>query len=166
MKITKKNLENIREKQALLLDTHYSPKRIYAKDIMIMPTFLYLDDDIESILRKLRSEEINYCVVVDEKKQFIWEVTDEMLLNIIAKTSVNEPLVKILDIGYKRGVNYSSTKDYVKRHKNVIAEDTPLYDIMMLIHKKWFQFIPVVNKEKKVIWLITPSSILKFIIGK
>ncbi len=167
MEINKKTIKKLREKQAFFLyELNGKQKRITAKDVMIRPIFLELEDTVETILEKLQSEEINYCVVVDEDKKFIWEITDEMLLKMIAKTSVKEPLVKFLDIWYKRGINYTHTKDFVKKHKKTIKKETPLFEIMNLINKKWYQFIPVTNEEKKVIWLITPSSILKFVLKK
>lgn len=166
MKTDPKLLENQREKQALLFKDQIHNQRIIAKDIMIQPVILYLDDTIETILEKLQSEEVNHCIVIGENKKFIWEVTDEMLLKIIAHHSVHEPLVKILDIGYKRGINYTHTRDYVKKHKNTVLESTPLFDIMKLIDKKWFQFIPVVDGNKNVVGLITPSCILRFILNR
>lgn len=164
--LNKKWLKKLRTKQALLLEGQFEHGKVFAKDVMINPTFLHLDDNIEIILEKLKSEEINYCIVVDNYKKFIWEVTDEMLLKIIAHTSSNEPLCEILDIGYKRWINYTNTKDYVKKHKNIVTEWTTLFEIMKLIDKKGFQFIPVVDDEKKIIWVITPSSIIKFIISR
>lgn len=167
MEINKQSIKKLREKQAFFLyELNGKQKRITAKDVMITPIFLELEDTVETILEKLQSEEINYCVVVDKDKKFVWEITDEMLLKIIAKTSVKEPLVKFLDIWYKRGINYTHTKDFVKKHKKTIKKETPLFEIMNLINKKWYQFIPVTNEEKKVIWLITPSSILKFVLRK
>lgn len=150
----------------MLLKAPLNRKKTTAEDVMISPIFLYLEDTIETILTKLQSEEINYCVVVDENNHFIGEISDDMLLKIIAHASLNEPLVKILDIGYKRSINNTRAKDYVKKHKYIISQDAPLYEIMKLIDNKWLQFIPVVDQAKKVVWLITPSSILRFVLGK
>ena len=98
MEFTKKAFKGLRERQAMLMESQFERKKFTAEDVMIRPIFLYLEDDIETILEKLQSEEINYCVVVDEENHFIGEISDEMLLKIIANISVNEPLVKILDI--------------------------------------------------------------------
>lgn len=136
MEFTKKAFKGLRERQAMLMESQFERKKFTAEDVMIRPIFLYLEDDIETILEKLQSEEINYCVVVDEENHFIGEISDEMLLKIIANTSVNEPLVKILDIGYRRGINYTHTRNYVKKHKNIITKETSLYEIMKLIDKK------------------------------
>lgn len=166
MELNKKWLKTLRQQQSFLFEWKLGNKKIIASELMIQPIYLRLNDTIEVILNKLQSEEINYCIVVDDDRKFIWGITDEMLLKIIAHTSINEPLVKILDIWYKRGINYTHAKDYVKKHKNTVTAQTPLYDIMKLIDKKWFQFIPVVDEEKKVIWLITPSSVLRFIFNR
>lgn len=166
MAISKKAFATLRKKQAMLLEFPFNRKKTTAEDVMISPILLHLEDTIETILTKLQSEEINYCVVVDEDNHFIGEISDDMLLKIIAHASIQEPLVKTLDIGYKRGINYTRTKDYVKKHTYIITKDTPLYEIMKLIDTKWLQFIPVVDQTKKVVWLITPSSILKFVLRK
>lgn len=166
MAINQKHFSLLRAKQALFLHDETWSDKIVAKDVMIKPIFLFLDDDIDQVLWKLQSESINYCVVVDQNYHFIGEISDDILLKIIAHTSINEPLVKILDIWYRRWINFTHTKDYVKKHKNIVEEQTPIYEIMKLIDKKHIQFIPVIDEEKKVIWLITPSSILRFILEK
>jgi len=167
MKPSKKNLANLRWEQAISLKKHLGDhERILAKDLMIQPIFLYENDDIDTILWKLQMEDVNCCIVVDEHRKFVWELTDEILLKIIARTSVNEPLVKILDVGYKRWINYTHAKDYVHKHKHFVYETTPLFEIMKFIDKKWFQYIPVLDREKSVVWLITPSSVLRFLLNR
>ena len=89
-------LKYLVERQAMFIDSEFEHERIVAQDIMIKPILLYLEDDIEDILEKLQSEEINYCIVVDKNKHFVGDISDEMLLKIIAHTSINEPLVKVL----------------------------------------------------------------------
>lgn len=98
MEFTKKAFRDLRERQTMFIESKFEHKKVTAEDVMIKPIFLYLEDNIETILEKLKSEEINYCMVVNEEKHFIGEISDEMLLKIIAHTSVNEPLVKLLDI--------------------------------------------------------------------
>lgn len=166
MNLTKKKFRNIRKDQAIFIEWEYWHKTIIAKDIMIKATYLHLDDEIETILKKLKSEAINYCVVLDDDWKFIGEITDEILLKIIAHTSMQEPLVKMLDIWYKRWVNYTKAKDYVKKHSNTVKENTPLYEIMKLIDKKWFQFVPVIDEDEKVVGMISPSSIINFILNR
>lgn len=156
--------QKIREKEAKVIKPQIDFKEIKAKDVMIKPIFLYEKDKIETITNKLKSEEANYCIVVDKNKNFLWEITIENLIKIIAHSSINEPLVEILDIWYKRGINHTSTINYIKKHKNTVKENARLFDILKLIDKKGFQYIPVLDKKNKVIWLITASSILRFII--
>jgi len=45
--------------------------QLTAKDSMINPVFLQKDDNINQILKKLKNEDINTCIVIDENKKFI-----------------------------------------------------------------------------------------------
>ncbi|AHB41003.1 hypothetical protein P148_SR1C00001G0196 [candidate division SR1 bacterium RAAC1_SR1_1] len=164
--VQKDPFKPLRAKESYFMKKFADYPQITAKDIMIKPIFLYEDDDIETILGKLKAEDINYCIVVDKENKFLGEIKDEDIIKIIAHSSVNEPLVEILDIGYKRSINYTSTKDYLKKYDNIVQEDTRLFDIMKIIDKKGYHYIPVINIEKKVVGLITPSSILRFIVKR
>lgn len=42
-----------------------------AKDAMIAPVFLYEHDDITTILKKLKHEDIHACIVVTKNKTFV-----------------------------------------------------------------------------------------------
>jgi len=68
----KRGQKGLRERQAMLMESQFERKKFTAEDVMIRPIFLYLEDDIETILEKLQSEEINYCVVVDEEAPFLF----------------------------------------------------------------------------------------------
>ena len=159
-------LKKLRTEEAVIMKKQLNCHETTACDVMIKPIFLYENDDIETITNKLKKENNNYCIVIDENNKFLWEVTVESLIKIIAHSSINEPLVKILDIGYKRWINFTSTKDYIKIHKNTVHKDANLLKIMKLIDKEGFQYIPVIDKEKKVVGIITPSSILRFVINR
>ncbi len=158
--------KKLRATDASLMKDQINYHETVAKDVMITPIFLYENDNISTIADKLKQEDTNYCIVIDKNKKFLWEITISSLIKIIAHSSIDEPLVKILDIWYRRWINFTSTKNYIKKHKNIIKKDTPLLKIMKLIDKKWFQYIPVVDDNKKVVGLITPSSILRFVINQ
>lgn len=70
----KRGQKGLRERQAMLMESQFERKKFTAEDVMIRPIFLYLEDDIETILEKLQSEEINYCVVVDEEAPFYFNL--------------------------------------------------------------------------------------------
>jgi predicted transcriptional regulator len=45
--------------------------QLTAKDAMIHPVFLEKDDNIHQILKKLKEENIQTCIVVDKKNHFV-----------------------------------------------------------------------------------------------
>lgn len=45
--------------------------KLTAKDAMIKPVFLQQDDNIDTILQKLKNEETYTCIVINSKKEFI-----------------------------------------------------------------------------------------------
>jgi len=45
--------------------------KLIAKNAMVYPVFLQEKDDMQTILQKLRKEEIYTCIVVNKNKEFI-----------------------------------------------------------------------------------------------
>ncbi len=45
--------------------------QLTAQDAMIAPVFLKESDDVDTILKKLRHEDIHTCIVIDNKKSFV-----------------------------------------------------------------------------------------------
>jgi len=45
--------------------------KLTAKDAMISPVFLQKSDDIDTILRKLKHEDVQACIVIDDKGIFV-----------------------------------------------------------------------------------------------
>lgn len=150
----------MREEQAEYIESKLHHKQIKAKDAMIKPIILYEDDEIEKIIKKLKSEDTNYVIVLDKNDNFIGEISIEKLIKIIAHSSLNEPLVKILDVGYHRAINYTTAKDHIIKHNNIVNENDSILKVLELIDKEGFNYIPVSNNENKIIGLITPSSLL------
>jgi osmoprotectant transport system ATP-binding protein len=153
----------LREEEAEYIEETMPHKKIKVKDAMIKPIILHQDDEIETIIKKLKNEKHNYCIVVDDNENFLGEISIEKLIKLIAHNSINEPLVKILDIGFKRKINYTTAKDHIKKHKNFVYEDNSILDVLKLIDKRNSKYIPVLNNEKKVVGLITPSSLLNLL---
>lgn len=165
MKINLNWIKNIIKKQAEDISWDIKKNKIIAQDVMTEIQTINEKDDINSIIKKLQREDINYCAVIDDNENFLWEISDEILIHIIAKWALQEPLVKILDIWYKRSINYTKAKDYIQKKKNIISPKTTLFEIMQMIYKKWFQYLPVIEKQK-VIGMVTSSSIMKYLLKK
>jgi CBS domain-containing protein len=135
-------------------------KRLVAKDAMIKPVFVYLDDDSQTIIRKLKREDINVCIVVRKDKTFVGEIADDDLLKIFLHEAKFEPLAKMLNIGYRRKIVYKKAKDLINKHKSWVSLDTPINKVIELVYTKGFTYIPVLDKKKKVLGVVTPSSLL------
>ncbi len=154
------DIKTLRKKQAESIADKIGSKKLTAKDAMIKPVILKQDDKIDIIIKKLRKEDTNYVIVVDENDKFLGEITVENLIRIMVNASLNEPLVNLLDIGYSRSINYTTAKDYVVRHNNVVSSDESIIEVLRLIDKKNVNYIPVLNSKQKIIGVITPSSLL------
>ncbi len=75
----------------------------------------------------------------------------------------NEPLTKNLNIGYRRNFLFKSAKELINKHKSTVNKDTLINKVIKLIYKEGFHYIPVLDKNKKVVGVVTPSSILNLL---
>jgi osmoprotectant transport system ATP-binding protein len=73
---------------------------------------------------------------------------------------MNEPLTEVLQTGYRREFVHKRAGQLINKHKSTITQDTPINKVINLIHKEGFQYLPVLDKDKKVVGVVTPSSVL------
>ncbi|MFH1276217.1 MAG: CBS domain-containing protein [Candidatus Woesearchaeota archaeon] len=158
MKSTEFN-KKLREEAIIAYETE-DIKKLTAKDAMIKPVLLYPDDDTNTIIKKLKREDTNVCIVVTENKKFVGEISDEDLIKLFLRQVRYEPLAKRLNIGYKREFLYKKAKELINKHKSTVVLDTPINKVIELIYKEGFHYIPVLDKNKKVIGVVTPSSLI------
>jgi len=135
-------------------------KKLVAKDAMIKPVFVYLNDDSNSIIKKLKKEDVNVCIAVKKDKTFVGEIRDEDLIKIFLHQAKFEPVAKMLNVGYRRTIMYKTAKQLIRKHKLWVYLNTPINKVIELVYKKGFTYIPVVDKKKKVLGVVTPSSLL------
>ncbi len=138
-------------------------KKIIARDAMIKPVFLRVNDDSKKIIKKLKREDTNVCIVVTKDKKFVGEISDEDMINFFVDQINNEPLTTKLNVGYRREFMYKTAKELINSHKSTVDIDTPINKVIKLIHTEGFHYIPVLNKDKKVVGVVTPSSVLKLL---
>ena len=154
---------NPREEQAELLSQEYEIKKLTAKDAMIKPVFLFPYKSSKDILKKLKKEHVNACIVVNKEKKFIGEISDNDIIKLFLQQSKFEPLVKILNRGYRREFIYKKAKDMVNKHKSFAKLDTPINKVIELMHKRGFEYVPVLDKNEKVVGVVTPSSLINLL---
>lgn len=151
--------KTLRNEQPIISETG-NIKKLTAKDAMIKPVFLYPDDDARMIIKKLKREDTNVCIVITKDKKFIGEISDEDIIKLFLHQVKYEPLTKILNIGYRREFLYKKAKGLVNKHKSTVKLDTPINEVIKLIYKEGFRYIPVLNDNKKVMGVVTPSSLI------
>jgi CBS domain-containing protein len=150
----------MREEQAEALLMEEDIKMLTAKDAMIKPVLIYSEDNVEKILRKLKKEHINACIVVNKDKKFIGEISDNDIIKLFLQQVKYEPLVQILNHGYRREFLYKTAKDMINKHKSFVRKNTPINDVIELVFKEGFEYIPVLNDADKVVGVVTPSSLI------
>lgn len=134
-----------------------------AKDAMIKPVLLYPEDDGKEIIKKLKEESTNACIVVNKDGKFAGEIGVEDLIKLFLHQVKYEPLVQILNIGYNREFQYLPAKKLINKHKSTVSENAPINNVIKLVYKEGFNYIPVLDEEKKVVGVVTPSSLIDFL---
>ena len=154
------DLKKLRKGEAIFISETEEIRRLTAKDAIIKPVFLYPDDDTNKIIKKLKREDTNVCIVVTKDKGFVGEISNEDLIKLFLHQVKYEPLTKILNVGYRREFLYKKAKELINKHKSTVSFDTPINKVIGLMYKEDFHYIPVLDKNKKVMGVVTPSSIL------
>ena len=149
---------NLRKNQAEMLSE--MGRKLTARDAMTKPIFIYPKDEVDKILNKLKREDTSVCLVVTKEKKFIGEISDNDIIKLFMQQVKNEPLTQVLNIGYKREFNYKTAKELVNKHKSTVQLNTPINEVIKLVYSEDFNYIPVLDNNKKVIGVITPSSII------
>ena len=162
----KKEFEKMREKQADFLEDVDEIPKYYAKDIMIKPVFLKKEDKTDLILKKLKKESINECIVIDKDGKFYGEINTEDIIRLFLSQIESEPLVKILNVGYRREFLYLKAKDLINKQKTTVKPNEPINKVIKLLFKEKSSYLPVVDKENRVLGVITPSSTINFLKDK
>lgn len=137
--------------------------KLKAKDAIIAPVFLKEEDGALNILQKLKKEDIQTCIVVNENINFIWEISVEDIIKLFIENIKKEPLTKYLNRWYKKNIIHKTAWELCNRHNNSLKEDSNINQVIKLIYKKWFNYIPIVDEQKKVIWVVTPSSLINLL---
>jgi len=137
--------------------------QLTAQDAMIAPVFLKEDDNVDTILKKLRHEDIYTCIVIDQKKKFIWEISWETIIRLFLQQISKEPMIKHLTRGYKKSFLYKTAKELCNKHTYVVTLDTNINIVITYIYKKGFTYIPVINEHKEVVGVVTSSSLINLL---
>jgi len=153
-------LKKLREGEAIVISETENIKKLTAKDAMIKPEFLYQEDDADKIIKKLKREDTNVCIVVTKDKRSVGEISDEDIIKLFLHQVKYEPLTEILDRGYRREVLYKHTKELINKHKSIVKLNAHINKVIALVYKEDFHYVPVLDKNQKVVGVVTPSSLI------
>ncbi|MFH1788047.1 MAG: CBS domain-containing protein [Candidatus Altiarchaeota archaeon] len=157
------DLKKLRKTDALVISEIEKVRRLTARDAMVKPVFAYQDEDSDKIIKKLKREDTNVCIVVTRDKRFVGEISIEDLITLFLHQVRYEPLTKILNVGYRRGFMYKTAEELINKHKSTVELDTPINKVIELVYKEGFQYIPVLDGKEKVVGVVTPSSLLNLL---
>jgi CBS domain-containing protein len=156
----KNSVKKLRQEEVIFLSETENIRKLFAKDAMIEPVLVYQDDDADRIIKKLKREDTNVCIVITKNKKFVGEISNEDLIKLFLHQVKYEPLIKLLNVGYRREFLYKKAKELINKHKSTVYLDTPINKVIECVYKEGFQYIPVLDKNQKVMGVVTPSSIL------
>jgi len=163
MKKRIKEVLGISANEANIFDEELHIPKLFAKDAIVKPAMFQKEDGIGIIIKKLKREDCDICLVVNPNGTFFGEIKDEDLLKIMADNALYFPLTKTLNRCYKRGIAWKTAKDMAVRHNHIVKEDMPINDVLGIIYRKKEQNVIVVDKKNKVRGVITPSSLLSLL---
>jgi len=153
-------IRGLREEWARAVSKTRLANKLVARDAMIEPVFLLPEDNGRDIVKKLKAEETNVCIVITKEGKFLGEISDQDLIILLLAQVEYEPLTRILNIGYMRELAKMKAKDLVNKHRTTVSLDTPINKVIGLAYKEGFHYIPVLDKNRKVRGVVTPSSLL------
>lgn len=132
------------------------------KEAIIKPVFLYPDDDIKTVKKKLQKKDNNICIVINKNKKFLGEVHEQDLLKLFIPQDMldEQDIIDTLGVGYDKNFFAKRAKDLMKKHPFTISLDANIKDIIFLMFKQQIQYLPVIDKKEKVIGVITLDSLL------
>jgi len=135
---------------------------LFVKDAMVTPVFVKPQDSSEKIIQKLKREDIDSCIVVDDKKHFIGQISDYDLIKIFRKQVKFEALTYIINRGYKTNILHKNAGELVNKNKFHVTPDTPINKAIEILYREKVGYLPVIHK-KKVVGVITPSCLIDFL---
>jgi len=153
-------ITKLRADQATAISENEDLQNLIAQDALIKPVFIYPDDDSSTILRKLKREDLNVCIVVTKDKKFVGEISDEDIIRLFLYQVLNEPLTKTLNVGYRRQFLYHRAEELINKHRSTVRLDTPINKVIELVFKEGFHYIPILDGDGRVKGVVTPSSLI------
>ncbi len=102
-------------------------------------------------------------VIFTKEKKFLGEISVEDLIKLFLHLIKYEIIFQILNTRYRREFLYNSTKELINKYESMVKLDDIINNVIELTYKKGANYIPVLDKDKKVVEVITSSSLINFL---
>lgn len=118
------------------------------------------DADISQAREKMSKHFIRHLPVVDENNQLIGIVTDRDIRSALPSSHLTQ------ENGLKEWKRFSmcNIKDIMTKHPVTISPLDTIQDALILLFKKHFGALPVVNEQQKLIGIISVRDLLRELI--
>ncbi len=139
------------------------------KEVMNNVVTIKKTSNLSEVLKLMEEKKTNFLIVVDQENKFIWWIDIISLTQIIipdylqyhkvAAHFVTDNIFKetILEVKEKK-----ITK-FIRKSTKVITKDTSTMEAAIIV-TEWNQSaIPVLDEDKKPIWMFTRSSLRKLL---
>ena len=133
-----------------------------AKDIMKEPCTIWHKKTMTEALMIMQDESINSLLVVDDKWYLKWIVSINSILADILPWYINikdDSTTRIItDKMLEKFMRDSwevKIKNFVRNSRSTIKESSSVSKIMFLFLNTKFPILPVLDKDKKVVWVIS-----------
>lgn len=133
------------------------------KEVMVKKfPLIYADEPIHKALTLLISLPESSLPVINKKKQVIGEIDQhELLLLDIAKEELGEETINLKNLNLLFKKKKRTVRDYMTEHELTISPDDDLLEAAKLMYDEDLSTLPVVDKNNKLIGILTDITILK-----
>ena len=133
-----------------------------AKDIMKVPCSIWYKKTLIEALMIMQDENINSLLVVDNDWYLKWIVSINSILADILPAYINisddsttrlitdRMLEKFMIASWEMKI-----KNFLRNSRSTIRENSNVWKIMFLFLNTKFPILPVVDKDNKVVWVIS-----------
>ncbi|MBI2661936.1 CBS domain-containing protein [Candidatus Woesearchaeota archaeon] len=133
------------------------------KEVMVKKfPLIYVNEPLDKVLKILISIPESSLPVINKKKQVIGEIDQHNLLLLdiapeeLGEESLDLNKVKLLFKKKKRTV-----KDFMTKHNFTLSLEDNILDAAKLMYDEDLSTLPVVDKNKRLLGILTDISILK-----
>lgn len=133
------------------------------KEVMVKKfPLIYVDEPLSKILKILTSIPESSLPVINKNKKVIGEIDQHALLLLdIAQDELGEESINLNNLKLLFKKKKRSVKDFMTEHNFTISPEDNIIDAAKLMYDEDLSTLPVVDKNNKLLGILTDISILK-----